>query len=40
MASQENLIYAYIERRYDYPGRSILSDPSVHIPPQQTSTVP
>jgi hypothetical protein len=39
MASQEDLIYGYIKRVCDYPGRSISSDSSLHIPPQQTSAV-
>jgi hypothetical protein len=28
------------KRVYDDPGRSISSDPSLHIPPQQTSALP
>jgi len=39
MGSQEDLIYGYIKRVYDYPGRNISSDPSLHIPPQQTNAV-
>jgi hypothetical protein len=30
---------AIYRRVYDYPGRSISSDPSLHIPPRQISTV-
>jgi len=32
MASQEDLVYGYIKRLYDYPGRSILSAPSLQHP--------
>ncbi len=39
MASLEDLIYGYIKRVYDYPGRSISSAPGLHISPQQTSAV-
>jgi hypothetical protein len=39
MASQEDLIYGYIKRVYDYPGKSISSDLSLPIPPQKTSAV-
>jgi hypothetical protein len=39
MASQEDLIYGYIKPVYDYPGRSVASDPSPHILPRRITTV-
>jgi len=39
MTSQEDLIYGYTKRVYNYPNRSISSDPSLHFPPQRTNAV-